>query len=429
MKVEIIKSPLNREKINTMKTNQKQGFVQISRQPGLTINEIPSYALISNSVISFGLTLPYNIDRAPCAYCKRPMLDLGIHKIIWPKEELEGISTALYNKQLIDTLQPFESYMHEPELYAFQQIKDLNSLHPDKPFQQLLEINRPQHLENLKNKEFEILDKIKRMSFALCPETRKKHLTEEAKKKRFVASEIRKLVTETKEVIERQRDAHYFKRKVFIDKINKITDTMPNNLLVQKIKKAAKSMPNSRTNKDAFIVKYSEKGKNPDGSWHYRSSQEISHNCIISSVKSLDHLNPLNPDKESHCEPGKNELGNAIGACGWCNGDDKGNTPAHIFFQDPVKIKNVRDHIGFLKQHKEEINNADEYIDDITQTSENAYKEARRTANTPLPQSEASDNSIDENYINIKLKVKGDPTVKTVHLKNKPDRDDSNKLV
>lgn len=427
MKVEIIKSKLNREKINPMQTSQKQHFIQTSRQSVLKINEIPSYALISNSVISFGLTLPYNIDRTPCAYCKRPMLDLGIHKIIWPKGELEGVSTALYNKQLIETLQPFESYMHEPELYAFQQIKSLNAVHPDKPFQQLLEINRPQHLENLKAKEFDILDKIKRMSFALCPETRKKHLTEEAKKKRLIASEIRKLIAETKYVIEIQRDAHYFKRKVFLDKIGKITDIMPENLLVQKIKKTAESMPNCKTNRDAFIVKYSGKGQSPDGSWHYRTSQEISHNCIASSVKSLDHLNPLNPDKSANCEPGKNELGNAIGACSWCNNEEKGNTPLPVFLQDPEKIKNVRFHIGFLKQHKAEIDNADEYIGGITQTTENGYKEATRMVNATQAKPESSSKKISEGH--IKIKIKGDPSVKTISIKNNPNNNDSNNLV
>lgn len=282
---------------------------------------------------TFGNILPYKDFSVPCAYCRRPMIPPSIiNRIKWHSPQ-EFPSVAVHNEKLFSILNPLEQYMHEAEHQVFCQLKVLSQEYPNKSFQELLFLIRSKPLSKLKHKELGIIEQ---MQSSL--DFHKSEVSSD-EKMRKVADELSVYLEATKMQRLRLDSPKIFKRKTFITEIEQITEGMENISLFKMIRNKALSMPNSKSDANAFIVKYSDKAIP-------RSSEEIARNLVIAAFQTFDHVNPRNP--LPGYPAGITEKSNALGVCSYCNGTEKGNTPFNEFILRPNVIDNILYHIRFL---------------------------------------------------------------------------------
>ncbi len=318
---------------------------------------MPPQTPLNNDSVSFGrLKLPYiNLHDVPCAYCNKPMISLEqFNAIRWP---IEKKNLVAYHKKLIHTLEPFEPYMRETEASVFKGLKELNSRHPKKTFQQLLEILRPKHLQLLEDEQIIILDGINEMLDFLPPK-----LQQTPSYSPEVIESVRELINATKLIVQHPESQKHFLRKVFFSKLNLLIKEHPQNTLLKVIKKRANSLPTSRDSKSAFIVKYSGKvpisKKEPQKGLQYKSSKGIAVNLISSARESTDHFHATD-------NGGANNLCNALGACEHCNTDIKGNTSLNQFIKIFGIVDNIKLHFKYLIKHVANIEDGVNYIKNL----------------------------------------------------------------
>jgi len=318
--------------------NQKVIASPISAQTNAV--GIPYYAMLANSAIPFkglGSLLPKTTtgqdlaEIVNCIYCDRPMIvSKKLFSIVWPSKE-EPIK--IYNKKMIEILDPLKEKMHEGELAAFETIKDLNSQYPDKTFQELLSLVRPENLEKLIAKEKKILNNINWITNELP--------------RRF-SNRIRPLIADAQSRIVRDEETHPFRRKVFIERLGSILEDLPNQKRAQSIVDKAYYLPTSKDSKSAFIVKYASKVRKADGTWAYRSTEEIAHNLLCGSRSTVDHLEAQHPQDLSMSK-GETVEDNLVFACDCCNSFLKENTELPRLAKRYPKIpKNIQKHVDTL---------------------------------------------------------------------------------
>ncbi len=410
---------------NIQTKDSKTSNLQVSLDK-LTLMNIPPLALQNNVSISFGAKLPYgNLYNVICAYCNRVMINAKTFKAIkWPKEfidispkliitnlkrnqqkltlaqkrllgEIETlhkhecklpfrklikktnnpnnhfsdikdfyqVAPEIYNKQLIETLKPFKFYMHSVESSVFELIKKLHSQFPQRTFQQLLGMLRKINLKTLEHEQLEILDRIEQILRPLSNSSRITPTPHSDISDKAIALQIKKLITDTKNIMKNSSSDEGFRRKVFITKLNNLTKQGHNKALFGDIRKLAEKLPTCRTSKSAFIVKYSGKVSAPGGTFQYKSSQGIAHNLICSAFESLDHI-------EASHNGGKNGLHNAIGACTHCNNELKGHMSFRKFIKRPNVIKNIKLHMQYLIENVDKIQDGENYIRNLAKTLE-----------------------------------------------------------
>lgn len=315
---------------------------------------VPYYAMLANSAITFGRLsnlLPKVKGKKelaeilPCAYCNRPMiLSEKIFSIKWPSDKEP---TEIYNKKLIAIIEPYRTRIHEGELAVFDTIKYLNSKYPDSTFQELLFTIRAKNLEGLITKENEILNKLKLMA---------KELNDIS-----MTEEVINLIKESQSILKHDKLNHPFKRKLFIDNLETILKVKPedeNQKITLKLspedekKEAMVDMayllPSSKDNKNAFIIKYSSPVQKPDGTWVYRTSQEIAHNILSGARSTCDHIVSSHPQTNLE-QKGETNADNLILACDSCNSFFKMNlAPRRFIKRYPEAPKNIQKQINVL---------------------------------------------------------------------------------
>lgn len=362
MKIYSVGYNINREKVE----NSKQRYqIATTKAPFQRTQRGDTFVATSmNSSISFASAslkrlLPKTKDGQylskilNCAFCDKPMIEAEeLFSIVWPSEKEE---IKIYNQKLIQILKPFTHLMHKEELSVFNIIKDLNSKYPNKTFQQLLSMVRQNSFEPLAKKENKILNNLKYMSNDF-PES--------------VSTEIKELIKDSQSRIQLDRAEHPFRRGAFIERLedilkplskearaNEISNTIfPNRILeileedkkVQRLIDKAYHLPSSKSDRNAFIVKYADYAQKADGFWAPRSSQEISHNLLCGAKSTLDHLMPRNPIDPSDVK-GEDIPEILVYACEFCNAILKQNLKATRFVirfpQAPENMKKQAYHL------------------------------------------------------------------------------------
>ncbi len=421
----IVSYNLNSGRLNNIQVKEnKTGGIKISPDKTSLAN-IPFMSLGSRaSKYIARLELPCEaLTELPCFYCREPMIGRKIFRSIkWPKEFVDisskviiadlirkqqkltlaqkrllghiatlhknefklpfrdlikktnnpsnyfpdindfyKVAPEIYNKQLIETLEPFKFYMHSVESSAFELIKKLHSQFPQRTFQQLLSMLREPNLKTLENEQLEILNRIEQILKPL--HTRTTTETRGDRKDKIIALEIKILITDTKNIMKHSSSDEGFRRKVFIRNLNNLTKQGYNRALFGDIRKLAEKLPTSRTSKSAFIVKYSGKVSAPDGTFQYKSSQGIAHNLICSAQFTLDHLLALGLG-------GENSLHNAVGACAHCNNELKGKIKFKQFIKRPHVIENIKFHMQYLIDNVDKIHDGENNIRNLAKTLE-----------------------------------------------------------
>lgn len=208
-------------------------------------------------------------DKFKCAYSGRPMISKPKAKEIYQK--LEKRPNA---QSAINLLQHLQCYMHDIESIIFDILQD--APHKNKrDFQDILQEFAPHSLEQLKIKQFEILNSTNRII---------KTLSEP------IAQQV---IAARDEALAKMEDGT-FGRKIPLERIKNIKAKGKDLQQVIKIYRKWYRLPASSNDLDAFIVKYSK-----------TSHQQIAKRLISSAVASVEHVKP-------HSRGGGSSLSNLL---------------------------------------------------------------------------------------------------------------------
>ena len=158
----------------------------------------------------------------------------------------------------------------------------------------MLETVRPQHLENVKTQELGILDRLQKYG--------NKNIKDEN-----TSQKLNNLVNEATLIIEEQDENYIFRRRRFMEKLDKITVNMQDKETAANIKQIAEELPKAQENVSTFIVKYTQ--KDPKTKLE-KTPYQIGIALVEPSVGSLEHVVPRHPQDKS--KGGENKYSNYI---------------------------------------------------------------------------------------------------------------------
>ncbi len=244
-----------------------------------------SFTSVDDSIV--GKTVR-ELGDVPCPYCGTRLIN-GKEISHLNKDNLGQASSSAIN-----LLKPFEDRMHPVEKQVFGIIKKLSKKEPQKNIRELLDTVRPEHLERVKTQELGILDKIAQFS--------NKHVKKEEDSKKLI-----NLVDEATLIIEQQDENYIFRRRKFMEKLDKITVKMEDQNAATKVKEIAEELPKAQENISTFIVKYTQ--KDPKTKIE-KTPYQIGIALVEPSVGSLEHIVPRHPQDNS--KGGENKYSNYI---------------------------------------------------------------------------------------------------------------------
>lgn len=229
-----------------------------------------------------------DLGDVPCPYCGT--------RVINGKEisHLNKYNLGQASKNVVNLLKPFEDRMHPVEKQVFGIIKNLSKKEPEKNIRELLETVRPEHLEKVKTQELGILDKLATY-------------TDKNIKNKQDSKKLIDLVDEATLIIEEQDANYIFRRRKFMEKLDKITVNMQDKSAAEKIKEIAEELPKAQENVSTFIVKYTQ--KDPKTKIE-KTPYQIGIALVEPSVGSLEHIVPRHPQDDS--KGGENKYSNYI---------------------------------------------------------------------------------------------------------------------
>lgn len=225
-----------------------------------------------------------NVEGLPCAYCGNLMIPKKVYDAMLPKTK---ITDALeYSRSAIKTIQGYEEVLKPVPKQVFAEIKAYVAQNPEATIKDTFSALRPSHLPRLQASQHSALNDI---------DTEAQSLPEEAKK------EIRELTQRARTSVNSDNDKDFFRRKPFLFRFRNIlfSHGLLNHPGTKKLNAAVLSLPTSRTNVDAFIVKYSgPRLLNPPKNKNQRKALDdmvnISEKNILRQIQ-VKHGN-LNPD-------------------------------------------------------------------------------------------------------------------------------------
>ena len=244
-----------------------------------------SFTSVDNTIVGKSIR---ELGDVPCPYCGTRVIN-GKEISHLNKENLGGAS-----KNAVRLLKPFENRMHPVEKQVFNLIEDLSKKNPNKNLRQLLDKVRPQHLEIVKQQEYDILN---RMS-----EYNQNNVKDEKDN-----SKVYKLLHEAVDIIDKQDENYIFRRRRFMEKLNVITNNMTDKESAKGLQNIAEELPRAHDNMSAFIIKFTQ--KDPKTKLE-KTPYQIGISLVEPSVGSLEHVKPRHPQDNS--QGGKNLYSNYL---------------------------------------------------------------------------------------------------------------------
>ena len=257
----------------------------------------------------------------PCPYTGVPIIN-GKEVSHLNKNTLSGTA-----QESVALLKPFEDRMQPVEKQVFGIIEGLSKKNPKKNLRQVLDLVRPQHLENIKTHEIEILDKMYDVKI-------------EDKKD---SDKVFNLLYESKDIIDKQDANYIFRRRRFMEKLDGITANMKEQDKAQQLKDIAEELPRAHDTVSSFIVKFTQKDPNTKKE---KESWQIGQALVSSSVGSIEHIRCRHPKDGS--EPGANDISNYIYASKAAN-SLRGNTPLPQWIKKHPEVK------GYMQQYMDAV--------------------------------------------------------------------------
>ena len=270
-----------------------------------------SFTSVDNSIVGQSIR---DLGDVPCPYC-------GI-KLINGKEisHLNQNTLGGKSKTAVSYLSKFEDRMHPVEKQVFGIIKDLSKKNPNKNVRELLDTVRPQHLENVKNMEFDTLNKMSNYI--------DKNVSNENDN-----TKLKNLVNEATGIIQKQDENYIFRRRRFMEKFDLIAKNMEDKESATALKNIAEELPKAQDHVSTFIVKYTQKDPKTKKE---KTPYQIGIALVEPSVGSLEHIVPRHPQDNS--KGGENKYSNYIYASREWNTKRK-NMPLDQWVQQNPEIK------------------------------------------------------------------------------------------
>lgn len=233
----------------------------------LTLANFPNVSFGMKPDMEFLLSFS---DRLRCAYSGTPMIHPDYAKNIYSK-----LSRRVTAQEAVHYLQPLTKYMHNIEGIIFEMIKA--SSHKNKRnFRNILQEWQPDALKRLKRTQTEIINSANELINSISDE------------------QTRNKVLDIKEQALNRIENDTFTRHFPIDRIMNVQSKGSDYQKIAQIYQRWYRLPNSHTDLDSFIVKYSKE-----------SHENIAKRLISSSVATIEHVKPSSRN-------GKDSLSNYI---------------------------------------------------------------------------------------------------------------------
>lgn len=301
-----------------------------------TISKPTGISVASYGNLSFGAKPDNNIlirmsDKFLCAYSRKPMISPYEIKTIYAKLAKKPNTISAVN-----CLQMYEDYMHDVETTVFNVFKDYPNK-GKKTFQDILQENYQDSLEDLKQKELNILNGKNDLIDSL-PDGIKKHLTD-----------IRN------DAAEKINDGT-FKRKALLSQIKDIKTGGENSEILNEIFKHWYTMPRSYMDYSAFVVKYAA-----------YPHDAIAQRLLSTAVATIEHIKPA-------AKGGQDNLGNYLLVSKLFNNDkDTLSLEEYIELNPELDIKHnlqryIDDAVNEIKSGKSVLSCKNWYPKSIAQT-------------------------------------------------------------
>ena len=253
----------------------------------------------------------------PCPYTGVPIIN-GKEVSHLNRNTLEGTA-----QESVALLKPFESRMQPVERQVFGIIETLSKKNPKKNLRQVLDIVRPEHLENIKEIETNVLDKMSTIKI----------------NDKNDSDKVFNLLYESKSIIDKQDANYIFRRRRFMEKLEGITANMKEQDKAQQLSALAEELPRAHDTVSSFIVKFTQKDPNTKKE---KESWQIGQALVASSVGSIEHIRCRHPKDGS--EPGANDISNYIYASKAAN-SLRGNMPLPQWIKKHPEVK------GYMQQY------------------------------------------------------------------------------
>jgi len=230
-------------------------------------------------------------------------------------EATEGINSATTPKEMLDAVSPYTDYMHpvQKEIYYF--LKKFNKKYPEAKLKDGILVQFPKAILRLREKERDILLSINDYATYLTDKALKKqlknrinigigrtHIDPQIILPKSISPEFMEQIMSNpndtynkllennsldmvSEKIRKEKLLSPFRRQHLIKGLDKLAERAKGDdkIIFEEIKVIYDRLPQSRKDKDAFIVKYAQPG---------RDDKEIAMRLLLPSVMTIEHIKP-----------------------------------------------------------------------------------------------------------------------------------------
>lgn len=350
---------INPVKLSTVQADYKKNY-----------QSKPNNLLGQSNQLTFGYSLPFKNYKLICFNCGKPMIS---HKVY--KNYVKKINSKTA-KEILQILNAYKKYLRPIEKECHTILSEECKKAPNADLQVLLINLAPKHMEKLENIQFKMLNKLDKLSNKLPKEK---------------AEELKKLNQEAREIILKGNSKKEpFKRKIWIENIYELSESLEDKKLADKIYQLAENFPTSNNNVSAFIIKYSR-----------RSPREIAERFLSEAQVSTDHF-------DAHKNGGASHWTNYISKDRGCNSTEGKMTPYRRARRFPATSGNAQKAmdriIGLINAGRKRMKGFYEYPKIIA----DKYRESTKIPNT------------DKSLINLDIsKLKSKEEIEAQIAKNK----------
>lgn len=242
-----------------------------------------------------------------------------------------------YAKHAINTVAEYEDGLMPTEKQVFKMIKSAFEQNPNKSISQIMADLRSSNINGFENSQIKILNEIEDMAKATLSKQTKDRVLSETQR--------------SKALLNANNTSYPFKRKKFLDMLDRIPLAKNDVDGMAKIIEKAESIPTSGKSTSAFIAKYSNRNiPKGNGGFVSRSDSEIMQRLLDPSVQSVEHIRPQVTFKTSNGEykGAKDVIENLALAHKQCNSDRGHLTLEEYMRINPKARESIQKHVDFL---------------------------------------------------------------------------------
>ncbi len=302
---------------NRIKTDVQQVLTNPITRPKLP-QPTTMMALLYNNISFTGHRedLVRSIGHVSCPCCGTKMLTNG---------DMEDISKELSKKDTaehyINTLHPYEEYMHKTEKDVFHKFEQWGKENPKGTLSNFLAENRESSMKACKDKQSEVFAKINSIASSISSQAGEKF------------ANLTKVYSNTP--VNNEEDMKTVRKNILSD-IKTSKSIINNEEKFKELKTLADSLPTSKNSTDAFIVRYAGK-----------PSEKIGTRLVKLSVGTIEHVKP-------QADGGRDRIENYLLECGECN-----HTRGDVSLKD------------WVEEHPEMKENTQKYFDEVIEKINN----------------------------------------------------------